>query len=153
MAMSQITAPSARTQMLIRKSAAEVYQAFIDPNQTSKFWFSRGSGKLVQGETVKWFWDMYGFSVDVRVITLEQDRRILVEWPTPVEWVFSPRGTNATLVTIVANGFTGTADEQVANAIDSMGGFSFVLAGCKAWLEHGVQLNLVADHNPDHKTQ
>ena len=30
-----------------------------------------------------------------------------------------------------------------------MGGFSLVLAGLKALLEHGIQLNLVADHFPD----
>jgi hypothetical protein len=30
-----------------------------------------------------------------------------------------------------------------------MGGFSFVLAGSKAFLEHGVSLNLVLDHSPD----
>jgi hypothetical protein len=43
----------------------------------------------------------------------------------------------------------GSDDEKVAQAIDSMGGFSFTLAGCKAWLEHGIELNLVQDHNPD----
>jgi hypothetical protein len=29
-----------------------------------------------------------------------------------------------------------------------MGGFSLVLAGLTALLEHGVELNLVADHQP-----
>jgi len=66
-----------------------------------------------------------------------------------VEWVFTPRADGSTQVVITASGFLGTADEQVAQAIDSMGGFSFALAGCKAWLEHGVELGLVADHNPD----
>jgi hypothetical protein len=36
----------------------------------------------------------------------------------------------------------------VPEAIDSTGGFSFLLAGLKAFLEHGLELNLVADHNP-----
>jgi uncharacterized protein (DUF2249 family) len=30
-----------------------------------------------------------------------------------------------------------------------MGGFSLLLAGLKAFLEYGVELNLVADHDPD----
>ena len=34
-------------------------------------------------------------------------------------------------------------------ALDSMGGFSLVLAALKAWLEHGIALNLVADRNPE----
>jgi uncharacterized protein YndB with AHSA1/START domain len=142
--------PVARAEMLIRRAPSRVYRVFVDPAETSKFWFSRGSGVLQQGARVTWHWDMYGASADVDVIALEPDRRILIHWPTPVEWTFAPRDPGHTFVTITASGFTGTEDEQVAQAIDSMGGFSLVLAGCKAWLEHGVQLNLVADHNPDH---
>ena len=33
--------------------------------------------------------------------------------------------------------------EVVAPVRDSAGGFSYLVAGLKAWLEHGVQLNLV----------
>ncbi|MES3024584.1 MAG: SRPBCC family protein [Pseudomonadota bacterium] len=147
--MSLNVAPVARAQMLIRRPVAEVFAAFIDPAITSKFWFSRGSKALVQGDTVTWYWDMYMASAEVAVKAVEADRRILVEWPTPVEWVFSPRGEGATFVTITASGFGGADDEVVAQAIDSMGGFSLVLAGCKAFLEHGIGLNLVEDHNPD----
>lgn len=146
--MSQISPPTARAQMLIRRPASQVYRAFTDPAITSQFWFSRASGAMEQGSTVTWYWDMYGASADVQVVALEQDARILVRWPTPVEWVLSPRGRDATFVVITASGFTGTDDEQVVQALESMEGFSLVLAGCKAWLEHGIQLNLVADHDP-----
>jgi uncharacterized protein YndB with AHSA1/START domain len=148
--MSKINPPVARAEMLIRRPVSQVYHAFIDPAATSKFWFTRGSGPLKQGAKVTWHWDMYGASAEVEVVALEHDRWIVIHWPTPVEWTFAPRGEEATLVTITASGFTGAEDEQVAEAIDSMGGFSFVLAGCKAWLEHAVQLSLVADHKPDH---
>ncbi len=142
-------APIVRAEMLIRKSAAEVFNAFVDPAVTSRFWFTRGNGRLEQGANVKWYWDMYGVSVDVEVKAIEVNRRILIEWPTPVEWVFTPRPDGTTYVSIVASGFAGSDDEKVAQAIDSMGGFSLALAGCKAFLEHGVELNLVADHRPD----
>ena len=148
--MSKLTPPVARAEMLIRRPASQVYQAFVDPATTTRFWFTRSSGPLQQGSTITWDWDIYGVSADVEVVALEQDRRIAVRWPTPVEWVFAPRGAEATFVTITASGFTGTEQEQVAQAIDAMGGFSLVLAGCKAWLEHGLALGLVADHNPDH---
>lgn len=142
--------PVACAQMLIRKPVAEVFEAFVDPTITSKFWFSRGDRRLEEGQTVMWYWDMYGVFAEVEVKSIEQDKRILIEWPTPVEWIFSPRGDDATFVTITASGFTGTDDEKVEQAIDAMGGFTLTLAGCKAYLEHGVELNLVADHNPDH---
>lgn len=141
--------PIARTHMLIRRPVDVVFEAFIDPAVTSKFWFTRGSERLRQGGNVTWYWDMYGAAAEVSVKALEQNRRIRVEWPTPVEWEFAPRGDDATFVNITASGFDGSDEEKVAQAIDSMGGFSFLLAGCKAFLEHGVMLNLTADHNPD----
>ena len=51
-----------------------------------------------------------------------------------------------TLVVIRNWGFHGDADKIVADAIDSTGGFSFVLAGLKAFAEHHIELNLVRDH-------
>ena len=147
--MSLQTEPQARAEMLIRRPVATVFEAFVDPAITSRFWFSRGSDKLVEGAVLTWHWDMYGVSAEVAVKSVERDRRILIEWPTPVEWIFAPRGDNSTFVQITASGFTGTDDERVAKALDSMGGFSLLLAGCKAFLEHGIELNLVLDHHPD----
>ena len=46
-------------------------------------------------------------------------------------------------------GFRGDADEIVAKALDSTGGFNLVLAGAKFFLEHGLEPNLVVDHAPD----
>lgn len=36
----------------------------------------------------------------------------------------------------------------MAAALDSTGGFSFLLAGLKVFLEHGIEPNLVVDHAP-----
>jgi uncharacterized protein YndB with AHSA1/START domain len=141
--------PIARAQMLIRRPVAEVFEAFVDPAITSRFWFSRGSARLTEGAVVIWHWDMYGVAATAAVKSVEPSRRILIEWPTPVEWVFTSRGDDATLVSITASGFGGSGDERVARAMDMKGGFTNLLAGCKAFLEHGVELNLVADHHPD----
>ncbi len=43
----------------------------------------------------------------------------------------------------------GDTDAQVGRAIDSAGGFALVLADAKAWLEHGIELNIVRDAHPD----
>jgi uncharacterized protein YndB with AHSA1/START domain len=95
---------------------------------------------------------MFGVSAEVRVKTVEPHRRILIEWddpPLPVEWQFTSRADDTTLVAISNWGFSGSEDEVLKKVMDSMGGFSFVLAGLKALLEHNVILNLVADHYPD----
>ena len=49
----------AKAEMLIRKPVTNVFEAFVDPMITSKFWFSRGSAKLEAGKTVRWDWKMY----------------------------------------------------------------------------------------------
>jgi uncharacterized protein YndB with AHSA1/START domain len=148
-----IQAPVARAQMLIRKPVAEAFEALVNPAVTSRFWFSRGSGRLEAGRKVRWDWEMYGVFAEVEVKAIDQNRRILVEWngpdnPSSVEWTFEPRAADRTFVTVKNWGFHGDADKIVAEAIDSTGGFSFLLAGLKAFLEHGLELNLVADHNP-----
>ena len=138
--------------MLIRRPVREVFEAFVDPAITTRFWFTRGSGRLEPDARVRWDWEMYGASTHAHVRALEQDARILIEWDDPatrVEWTFSARGDGATFVTIANSGFSGSGDEMVANALDAMGGFSFVLAAAKAYLEHGIELNLVGDHAPD----
>ena len=150
--MTTNAAPVVKTEMLIRRPVAEVFEAFVDPGVTANFWFTHGSSRLERGARVRWSWEMYGASTEVRVLDLEPDARIRIEWDDPatqVEWAFTPRPDGTTYVVITHSGFAGGEDDVVRQALDSMGGFSFVLAGAKAWLEHGVRLNLVADHYPD----
>jgi hypothetical protein len=52
------------------------------------------------------------------------------------------------MMTIGVTGFKGA--DACAHAIDAAGGFAFVLAGVKALLEHGVELNVVPDKAPEH---
>ncbi len=154
--MALQTAPFARAQLLIRRPAAVVFEAFVDPAITTRFWFTKSSGPLEPGKRVRWDWEMYGASATVDVKAVEPNRRILIEWGDParvVEWLFESRPDDTTLVSITERGFHGTDDEVVAQAIDSMGGFTSTLAGLKALLEHGVELKLVEDHHPDGHVQ
>jgi uncharacterized protein YndB with AHSA1/START domain len=149
-----IQAPVAKAQMLVRRPVAEVFEALVDPAITSRFWFSKGSGRLKAGKQIRWDWEMYGVFAHVDVKAIEENKRILIEWngpdnPRSVEWTFEPRGEDRTFVTVKNWGFGGEADAIVAEAIGSMGGFSLLLAGLKAFLEYGIELNLVADHDPD----
>lgn len=50
----------AKTGMLIRKPVPDVFKAFINPAITTKFWFTKSSGRLEAGRQVKWEWEMYG---------------------------------------------------------------------------------------------
>jgi uncharacterized protein YndB with AHSA1/START domain len=153
MAHLQLTqVPIAKTGMLIRKPVAEVFEAIVNPDVTSRYWFTKGSGRLDAGKQVRWDWEMYNVSVQVTPKTIEPGRRIVIEWPgysgpTTVEWVFTPLKDGA-FVTVTETGFTGDGDQLVKYVADSTQGFTLMLAGLKALLEHGVTLNLTADRYP-----
>ena len=145
--------PVAQAEMLIRKPVAEVFEAFMNPEITTRFWFTKSSGRLEAGKQVTWTWEMYNASSQVTVKDVEQNKRILIEWsgygsPNTVEWIFTPYGNDATFVSITNSGFSGDGDELVKQALDSTGGFTWVLAGLKAYLEHNIMLNLIADRFP-----
>ncbi|MBP1992244.1 uncharacterized protein YndB with AHSA1/START domain [Paenibacillus eucommiae] len=143
--------PVVKTEMLIRKPVKDVFEAFIDPEITSKFWFTKSSGRLETGKRVQWDWEMYGASTEVNVKEIEEDKRILIEFGdnTLVEWIFTSRAENETFVSIINSGFEGDGDDTVKQALDSTEGFTIVLCGLKAFLEHNIVLNLVSDKAPD----
>jgi len=139
-------------QMLIRRSVTQVFEAFVNPQITTKFWFTKSSGRLELGKKVRWDWEMFGIGDDLTVKEFEENQRILVEWnndPTTVEWSFESREDGTTLVKISNWGFPDNWDEVLPLVVDAKGGYTMVLAGLKAWLEHGIELNLVRDQFPD----
>jgi len=72
--------PTAKSEMLIRKPVAEVFEAFINPEITARFWFTKSTGQLEAGKQLTWTWEMYDISVQVNVKEVEADKRILIEW-------------------------------------------------------------------------
>ena len=71
----------AKAEMLIRKPVAEVFEAFVEPEVTTKFWFTKSSGRLEAGKQISWSWEMYNHSIEVTVKEVEKNKRIFVEWP------------------------------------------------------------------------
>ncbi len=139
------------TQMLIRKPVSTVFQAFIDPKITSNFWFTKSSGQLEVGKRITWEWEMYGVSVNVLVNEIIQNKRISTEWGDPattVDYEFTALTDHTTYVVIKNYGFKETGDELIKAIKDSTGGFTTVLDGLKAYLEHNINLNLIRDKYP-----
>jgi uncharacterized protein YndB with AHSA1/START domain len=151
--MQLTKAPVAKTGMLIRKPVEQVFEAIVDPGITSKFWFSRGSGRLETGKVVTWTWESHDVSIEVTVKAVEPNKRVLIEWPgysgpTKVEWTFQPLPGGATFVRVSESGWTGEADQLLRYVADSTQGFTLMLAGLKALLEHDIRLGLTEDRYP-----
>lgn len=57
--------PIAKTAMLIRTPVGDVFEAILNPEVTTDFWFTKATGGLEVGKRVQWDWQMYNVSIDV----------------------------------------------------------------------------------------
>lgn len=143
--------PRVTAQMLVRKPAMDLYNAFIDPAITTHFWFTKSSGALEAGKSVTWQWEMYGVSAPVYVREVIPGRKIALDWGEPftcVDFHFQAVDEGSTYVVINEYGYNLTGTPLLKRVADSTGGFTTVLDGLKAYLEHGIVLNLIADKFP-----
>ncbi|MEX2594767.1 MAG: SRPBCC domain-containing protein [Anditalea sp.] len=83
------------------------------------------------------------------------DKKISIQWDEPattVDFEFEALSRDTTYVEIRNYGFKNTGDELIQSIKDNTGGFTTVLDGLKAYLEHGIKLNLIADKFPHKST-
>ncbi len=139
--------------MLIRRPVEQVFEAIVNPQITSQFWFSKGSDRLETGRKARWDWESHDVSIEVTAKAVEPNKRVLIEWPgytgpTEVEWTFQSIPDGTTFVRVQESGWTDDADKLVRYVADSTQGFTLMLAGLKALLEHNIRLNLTLDRYP-----
>jgi uncharacterized protein YndB with AHSA1/START domain len=145
--------PVAKTGMLVRRPVEGVFEAIVNPEITSKFWFSKGSNRLETGKTARWEWESHNVSIEVRAIAVEPNRLVRIEWPgytgpTEVEWTFQSIPDGTTFVRVQESGWIDDADKLIRYVADATQGFSLMLAGLKALLEYDIRLNLTLDRYP-----
>jgi uncharacterized protein YndB with AHSA1/START domain len=140
--------PLVEVDMLIRRPASEVWEAFADPDRISRFWLARSTGRLETGAVVSWSFKVAGAETDVTVVEALPGVRLDLRWDDgqPLRISFDER-REGTVVTVRVTDFAG--DTPAANAVESMSGFTLVLASLKMYLEHGVEGDLMYDKFPD----
>ena len=136
----------ARAELIIRKSVSDVYRSFIYPALTTRFWFSKSSGQLTPNADVQWDWAAQPSAI-VHVKAIEENHHIIIEWHDTETLVvrFQSLENNQTLVTMRDWVFSGSEKEVVERSLATTNEFALVLAGLKVYLEHGLQLNLLAN--------
>lgn len=148
--------PMVETQMLIRKPATNVFQAFIDPAVTTNFWFTKSSGKLKEEKTVTWTQGQFDVSAEITVTEIKKNKLIRFQWPSgeeesafrTVELSFEPKSDDTTYVRAVETGFDEDDPQLIEQIAGQTEGWSLVLSALKAWLEYDINLNLISDHHP-----
>jgi uncharacterized protein YndB with AHSA1/START domain len=144
--------PTGRAQIRVRRPQAEVFRAFVDAHAMSQFWFTRRDDGLNTGQPSTWYLAMGAdeLAFEVHVDTVKPSDMLAIRWEragvlTRVVWTFEAAGPAETVLRVEESGFAGDADAVVAQALDSTGGFNQLLVAAKAWIEHGVGVNIVAD--------
>ena len=144
---------TAKAQILVRRPREDVFNAFIDPQIMSKFWFTRKDQGLREGNTVTWYVGdtPEAFEIEVRVKSVRPPSHIMIEWGhggqfTTVTWALDEQSSHVTRLVIEERGFNGSREEIVSQALDSTCGFNQVVVALKALLEHDAAINVVADH-------
>ena len=53
-------APVVEVDMLVRRPASEVWEAFVEPDRICRFWLGRSTGRLEDGASVRWTFKVAG---------------------------------------------------------------------------------------------
>jgi uncharacterized protein YndB with AHSA1/START domain len=135
----------------IAKPVSEVFEAVANPDHLHQF-FTTGKdakGRLETGATVTWDFADFPGAFPVKVVEVEKDRRIVLNWAaadqsgplydTTVTMTFEPLEDGRTLVTIAEEGWRDTPAGLKAS-YGNCEGWTGMLCAMKVWLEHGFNM-------------
>lgn len=135
----------------IAKPVSEVFEAVVNPEHLSHYFTTGGAkGRLETGATVTWDFADFPGAFPVRVVEVEEDRRIVLRWEaapdpagnydTTVTMTFEPLdGGQRTLVTITEEGWRQN-EAGLKASYGNCEGWTGMFFAMKGWLEHGLNL-------------
>ncbi|SDM92543.1 Uncharacterized conserved protein YndB, AHSA1/START domain [Paenibacillus sp. yr247] len=131
------------TKFKIVKPINEVFDAIIDPVKMSNYWFSSGSGRLEQGKTITLRYDEYDAQVDIKVMEIELNKKIVFQWGANEEGhvvtiTLKELDNTSTIIEINEEGFNENDDELISKLVDNKEGWVYMLTCLKGYLEFGV---------------
>jgi uncharacterized protein YndB with AHSA1/START domain len=133
-----------KTALQILKPVSEVFEAIIDPEIMSNYFIAQGSAKMEQGKQILWRFPEFDSEFPIKVDKIEKNSYISYYWDMDgtdliVEIHLSPRGENATLVTVTEK--SRKNDEAGIKWLKgNTEGWANFLACLKAYLEYGINL-------------
>jgi len=152
--------PSFKIAGRIAKPVSEVFEAVVNPDRLSAYFTTGGAeGRIETGVTVYWDFADFPGRFPVKVVRVEKDREIVLQWAahergevsstgvmpdpagydTTVTMTFEPLDDGRTLVTISEQGWRDTPG-GVEASYGNCEGWTGMLCALKAWTEHGINL-------------
>ncbi|MBC6975005.1 SRPBCC family protein [Bacillus sp. Xin] len=131
------------TKFKIFKSASEVFETIVDPEKMSNYWFSSGTERLEQGKTITWRYDEYNAEVVIRVLEIEENKKIVFSWggygeETIVTIILSELDHTSTIIEVNESGLKEDDPEVVNKMLGQKEGWVYVLTCLKGYLENGI---------------
>lgn len=129
--------------MKIVKPINEVFEAFVDPVKIGNFWFSSSSERWEQGKTVTLRYDEYDAQLDIEVMEIEINKKIVFQWGANekgniVTISLKEVEHSNTIIEVNEEGFNENDPELVHKMLDNKEGWVFMLTCLKGYLEFGV---------------
>jgi uncharacterized protein YndB with AHSA1/START domain len=131
------------TKFKLLKPANEVFEAFVDPSKIGNFWFSTSSERWEQGKTVTLKYDEYDAEVDIEVLEIEINKKIVFQWDANgdgniVTISLKELDNSSTIIEVNEEGFKENDEELISQLLDNKEGWVYMLACLKGYLENGI---------------
>lgn len=133
-----------KTKIGILKPAHEVYEAIVDPQEMSRYFISKGSGRMEPGKNLIWNFPEFDMDVPITVGKTVVDKYISYYWDERdkkhlVEIALEADGTHATIVS-VGEGEEDNNEAGIGWLQRNTEGWANFLSCLKAYLEYGINL-------------
>jgi len=131
------------TKFELLKPASEIFEAFVDPTKIGNFWFSSSSERWEQGKTVTLKYDEYDAQVDIEVMEIEINKKIVFQWGADgeehiVTITLQELDNLNTHIEVTEEGFKEGDDDLLSQMIDNKEGWVYMLTCLKGYLEFGI---------------
>jgi uncharacterized protein YndB with AHSA1/START domain len=128
----------------ILKPVEEVFDAVINTDKLSKYFISKASGPVKEGETVTLYFEDVGAQLPITVTAVKTNERITFHWAASglmaqVDIVFTALDSNSTSISISEKSFPFDP-AGVSKALQQTQGWTDFTCSLKAYLYSGINL-------------
>lgn len=126
------------TKMKINKPVSEVFEAIVDPEKMSGYWFSSGTSRVEQGKTITWKYEEYGAEGDINVLCVVENKEIVFSWGETTVTMTFQETDGSTIIAVTESGLKADDPEIVNKMLGQKEGWVYMLTCLKGYVENGI---------------
>lgn len=126
------------TKMKILKPASDVFEAIVDPQKMSGYWFSSGTARVEQGKNITWKYEEYGAEGVIHVKEIEENKKIVFDWGETTVTMALLDDDGSTIIQVTESGLKSEDPDFVAKMLGQKEGWVYMLTCLKGYMENGI---------------